>query len=381
MRKQKSTVTLLALALVLAFGAVPVMAAEDTVPPTIPTVYPIEVHSSESGGVYRLEKVYCLGTKDDPAAIPTQSFEREGRHYELLDLLKADQTETDTQEHIEIITLESSTKDMSEIIKVIEPVMEVTTEDGYTGTLTADYTTIQVEASGYKNRSRTVTAERTYPNLSDADVSLIPKTVEENGRTLTLANVSWQEAATDPMDGYEVPLRYTAAASYTGTASYKTATGYAVTVEYKGDVTKTSCDTVLYDWGDVDLKIPGLNIQVQEISYDDELEIEEVYGSGSKPRGYGTGNYKASGKLSMLRDDYDDLLAYCKQKGVPFYKMELPSIIVSYANEGARTKIDELKKVKFSKRSNKAAQGDKSLTVDVDMMIVGGVYQDGVAPV
>ena len=42
-----------------------------------------------------------------------------------------------------------------------------------------------------------------------------------------------------------------------------------------------------------------------------------------------------------------------------FYKMELPSIIVSYANEGARTKIDELKKVKFSKRSNKAAQGDK----------------------
>lgn len=85
-----------------------------------------------------------------------------------------------------------------------------------------------------------------------------------------------------------------------------------------------------YDWGDVDLKIPGLNIQVQEISYDDELEMEEVYGSGSKPRGYGTGNYKASGKLSMLRDDYDDLLAYCKQKGVPFYKMELPSIIVSY---------------------------------------------------
>ena len=27
-----------------------------------------------------------------------------------------------------------------------------------------------------------------------------------------------------------------------------------------------------YDWGDVDLKIPGLNIQVQEISYDDELD-------------------------------------------------------------------------------------------------------------
>ena len=61
--------------------------------------------------------------------------------------------------------------------------------------------------------------------------------------------------------------------------------------------------------------------------------------------------------------------------------MEIPAITVSYANEGARTKIDELKKVKFSKRSNKAAQGDKSLTVDIDLMIIGGVIQDGVKPV
>ena len=90
---------------------------------------------------------------------------------------------------------------------------------------------------------------------------------------------------------------------------------------------------------------------------------------------------RAATAQATIRRPASSPCSYCKQKGVPFYKMELPSIIVSYANEGARTKIDELKKVKFSKRSNKAAQGDKSLTVDVDMMIVGGVYQDGVAPV
>ena len=75
-----------------------------------------------------------------------------------------------------------------------------------------------------------------------------------------------------------------------------------------------------YDWGDVDVKFPGLVLQLQEISYDDELEMEESYGRGSSPRGYGTGNYKASGKVSMLRDDYDDLLAYCRAKGLPFIK-------------------------------------------------------------
>jgi len=136
-----------------------------------------------------------------------------------------------------------------------------------------------------------------------------------------------------------------------------------------------------YDWGDVDVKFPGLVLILQEISYDDEQEMEESYGRGSKPRGYGKGNYKASGKISMLRDDYDDLLAWCKSKGVPFYGIEFPSIVVSYANEGSRTRIDELKKTKFTKRSNKASQGDKSLKVDIDLMIIGGIVTDGVEPV
>lgn len=136
-----------------------------------------------------------------------------------------------------------------------------------------------------------------------------------------------------------------------------------------------------YGWGDVDVKIPGLNLVVQEISYDDEQEMEESYGKGYRPRGYGKGNYKASGKMSMLRDDFDDVLDYCKATGKSFYNVELPSVIVSYGNPGGRTRIDELKRVVFVKRSHKAAQGDKTLTVDIDLMIVGGIVEDGVEPV
>ena len=33
-----------------------------------------------------------------------------------------------------------------------------------------------------------------------------------------------------------------------------------------------------YDWGDVDLQLPGLALEVQEISYDDEQEKDLVYG-------------------------------------------------------------------------------------------------------
>lgn len=138
---------------------------------------------------------------------------------------------------------------------------------------------------------------------------------------------------------------------------------------------------ISYGWGDVDVKIPGLNLVVQEISYDDEQEMEESYGKGNKPRGYGKGNYKASGKMSMHRDDYDDVLDYCRAKNISFYGVELPSVVVSYANPGGRTRIDELKRVVFVKRSHKAAQGDKTLSVDIDLMIVGGIVEDGVEPV
>ena len=38
-----------------------------------------------------------------------------------------------------------------------------------------------------------------------------------------------------------------------------------------------------YDWGDVDVKLPGLDLVVQEVSYDDEQDMEESYGYGHRP--------------------------------------------------------------------------------------------------
>jgi len=234
----------LASALLLALAALPCTAlaaetegtepAQGAPPPAV--LYPAEVRTSEENGMIRLEKVYYLSTRDDPAAIPTGDFDREGRHYTLLDVLKNDLSETDAKDYIEVVTLDSSTKDMAEIIKMLEPEREIATEDGYTGILKPDYTKITVEAAGYKNNSWTVSASRTYPNLSDADASLIPKTITDSGRTLTLAGVDWQEAGEF----------YNAIASYTGTASGRSVTGYTVSVEYSGEVTKTSRDTVIY---------------------------------------------------------------------------------------------------------------------------------------
>ena len=125
---------------------------------------------------------------------------------------------------------------MDAILPQLTATLEVDTEEGYTGVLTLDTASIRVEAAGYSTSTRTVTAARTYPNLSDADVSLIPKSIEDGGRTLELADVQWQEAGEF----------YTANATYTGTASSKYATGYTVTAEYSGEVSRTTNDTVTY---------------------------------------------------------------------------------------------------------------------------------------
>nr|WP_326170418.1 hypothetical protein [uncultured Oscillibacter sp.] len=224
----KRTAALCLAALLACSLAIPAMAAD--------ILYPVEVTEYMEGDSSRLKKIYVLTPADDPSLIPTEDFDREGQTYTLLDITRQDQVETDTRDYTETVTLESKTKDMDAILPQLTATLEVDTEEGYTGVLTLDTASIQVEAAGYSTSTRAVTAARTYPNLSDADVSLIPKSIEDGGRTLELANVQWQEAGEF----------YTANATYTGTASSKYATGYTVTAEYSGEVSKTTNDTVTY---------------------------------------------------------------------------------------------------------------------------------------
>lgn len=134
-----------------------------------------------------------------------------------------------------------------------------------------------------------------------------------------------------------------------------------------------------YDWSSVTINVSGMDsIELQEISYDDEEEVEAIYGKGAKIRGYGTGNQKNSVKLSMTREDFNEMIRVIKSKGYKsFYKYIIPKITVSYADEGVATTTDVLTNVKFSKRSLKAAQGDKSMKVDLDGMAMGGIKMNG----
>ena len=239
--------TLCTLAFVMA-GSIPALATEaDADTGQSASYYPISVEEYTYGSLDepRVEKVYQLSLSDDPSGIPTEDFVRNGRQYYLLDMTRKNEVGVDTKPHIETVTQASSTDDMETILQQLSAELEVTTEDGYTGTLQLDHTTVKVTVDGYATKTQALSASRSYPNLSEADVSLIPKSIEDNGKTLTLVDVQWD--STEQTDGVGgIVTHYTATASYTGTSSSRYATGYTVTADYSGEVAKPNCDVVTY---------------------------------------------------------------------------------------------------------------------------------------
>ena len=232
---------LCALAIVMA-GSATALAA-DAPSGQSASYYPISVEEYTYGDFdeLRINKVYQLSLSDDPSLIPTEDFVRNGRRYYLLDMTRKDEVGVDIQTHTETVTQASDTNNLETILQRLDAEMEVTTEDGYVGILRLDHTSVQVTTDGYATKTSTLSATRSYPNLS----SLIPKSIEDKGKTLTLGDVKWSESM--DVDGEGNPItRYTATASYTGTTSSRYATGYTVSANYTGEVSKAGCSVVTY---------------------------------------------------------------------------------------------------------------------------------------
>lgn len=183
---------------------------------------------------------------EEPSAQAKQSFEQDGYSFVLTDMLRQELPEQQAKEYTETVTVSSESKELTAILPLLADTKAVTTEDGFTGTLKLDTGSITVEPAGYKNNSWTVSATRTYPNLSSMDLEYIPKTTTENGRTLNFSTVDWQTDNTENVDDDAIGDRFSAIVTYTGTASSRNVTGYTVTAQYSGEVEKVSLDKVQY---------------------------------------------------------------------------------------------------------------------------------------
>ena len=114
-----------------------------------------------------IRKVYDLSPNTDPSTLPMGQFERDGLLYECTDVLREVIIGSETQVITQEETVDSKKKDMDTILSLLPQEKEVTTEEGFTGTLTLNLDSIKTEAAGYGSSTQPVTATRTYPNLAN----------------------------------------------------------------------------------------------------------------------------------------------------------------------------------------------------------------------
>ena len=204
--------------------------------PNVPALYPTDVYEFYDATSRQIIKTYELD-RENPDGISRASFERDGWLYELTDITKKENAHAATREHTETVTVETASRDMDAIMKLLAPSIEYKAEDGYIGVLTLDIGSIAVEQSGTKRSSYTMTETREYPHLSSNDTSLVPKTITKGSVTYNLDSVTWQTSGGMAVDYDYIPTSYTAVAKYTATGSKTTVTGYNTTAEYKGTLT------------------------------------------------------------------------------------------------------------------------------------------------
>lgn len=238
--KKKMSLCLLVLCLTLTMGTTAL--AADTA--TAQVCYPTSVSQSEDGT--ELKKVYDLSPADDPAGIPRSDFEQEGFHYTLKDLLKQEVPEHEERQHTETVSLPSKDKDMGSVLALLPQEREFVTDDGLKGTLTLKLDTVRVDVAGYGSATKQISTTRSYPNLAGQDTQYIPKTVQDQGKTLTLQSIDWKTDNTATTDGYAMGDRYTAVATYTGSATSNYIKGYTVTADYSGTVSRINLNKTRY---------------------------------------------------------------------------------------------------------------------------------------
>ena len=209
-------------------------------------LYPADVQTLAVDGARQIIKTYILSVGQSPADISRDTFERDGWRYTLTDITEKRVSGTDARSHTETVEINTDSNDMNKIISLLSPSLEYQSQDGYAGILTLDLSSVKCEAAGYKNSSYTVTATREYPHLSTNDLSLIPKTITDNGRTLTLDDVTWEAQQTANVDYYDIPSSYRAVAKYTAKASRSVATGYITTADYTGEIVKPVTGDTVY---------------------------------------------------------------------------------------------------------------------------------------
>ena len=205
---------------------------------------PVEIiYTNDKTGA---KKIYELAVDESPDLIPKDAFSNDGFNYKYSEMLTQGIEVKETLWFSETVKVSSSRNDTNTILSLLPDLQEKTTENGFMGVLELEPSSISTVISGYGTSTKNITAIRIYPNLANADMQHIPKSITDNGNTLTFRNIEWKTDNVMNVDDYEIGNRYTAVVTYEGTTSSSYVKGYTTSADYSGELSKTYLDKIRY---------------------------------------------------------------------------------------------------------------------------------------
>lgn len=208
------------------------------------TYLPVDVQMSADG--LTCKKIYDVPTGTSPDQIPQDDFDRGDMHYTFQDMLRIEMPDIDRKMHSETVTVSSTSDNSNDVMALLPKSKPVTTDDGYSGTAYLDVSSISTKVAGTESVSEALSATREFPNMPEMDMTDIPKTIEDNGHTLTFSDIEWLPEIEETDNLGTMETTYTAVVTYTGTATSSRTTGYTVTATYAGEVSHRNNDCIRY---------------------------------------------------------------------------------------------------------------------------------------
>jgi hypothetical protein len=134
---------------------------------------------------------------------------------------------------------------------------------------------------------------------------------------------------------------------------------------------------VRYDFSSIEVHIAGRTVLgIKEISYSDNLEPGEVYGTHAQQLARTRGQYKAEGSMSLYREEADEFI---RSLGEGFLE-KVFDIAVYYAEGKMPLVTDTIRGCRIKKHDLSPSAGSDALQVKFDLHVMY-ILHNGIAPI
>lgn len=136
-----------------------------------------------------------------------------------------------------------------------------------------------------------------------------------------------------------------------------------------------------FDFSSIEFNLNAVrSLGVTEIEYEDDLEPGEVRANRAQVYGFTRGQYKARGKITMLKEEADIFLAALVVSGGGGYMEAVFTAVVSYAEALAgQLQTDVLEGARVVKVSDRHTQGNEGLKVEFEL-VMNHITRNGKSP-